>query len=365
MPVVKGRRRFKPDLCGMTCTQCGAELAPNLLACPSCHALVHGGELTRLAAEAEAATATGALSDALAKWRRALELLPPHTSQYAVIRQKIEQLVRQLDVAPQAAKEHPKPKWASAGGILGVVGLLLWKFKFLVVFVLTKAKLLLLGLTKASTFFSMLLSVGVYWSLWGWKFAVGLVLSIYVHEMGHVWMLRRYGIRATAPMFIPGLGAFIRLKQYPASPHEDARVGLAGPIWGFGAALASYLIHLASGREIFAAIAQFGAWVNLFNLLPLFQLDGSHAFRALSKWERAGITALMIFMWITTHEGLLLILGAVAAFRVFQKDAPPQRDTSIFLEFAFLILALSLLSEISVNVQPQQPLIQSVGAGVL
>ena len=351
MTLPRNRRRL-PELNGMTCTQCGAPLAPNLLACPSCHALLHREELKTLAAEAEAATANGELSEALVKWRRALELLPPHSSQYAAITTKINALVRQVDAAPPPAKGHAKPKWAGVGGTLGVIGLLLWKFKFVVVFVLTKAKLLLLGLTKASTFFSMLLSVGVYWSLWGWKFAVGVVLSIYVHEMGHVWMLRRYGIPATAPMFIPGLGAFIRLKQYPASPHEDARVGLAGPIWGLGAAVASYLIHLATGAPIFAAIARFGAWVNLFNLLPLFQLDGSHAFRALSKWERAGISTLMIVLWITTKEGLLLILAAVAVFRIFQKDAPTQRDTAILVEFAFLLIALSLLSKIPVNVEP-------------
>jgi Zn-dependent protease len=337
----------------MTCTQCGAELAPNFLACPSCHALVHRDELKNLAAQAEAFTATGALSDALGKWRRALELLPPHSSQHAVIRQKMEQLVRQVDAPSALPPAHAKPKWAGAGGALGVIGLLLWKFKFLVLFALTKAKLLLLGLTKASTFFSMLLSLGLYWSLWGWKFALGLVLSIYVHEMGHIWMLRRYGIRATAPMFIPGLGAFIRLKQYPANPHENARVGLAGPIWGFSAALASYLIFLATGAHIFGAIAKFGAWINLFNLLPVFQLDGSHAFGALSKWDRAAIVTLMLIMWFTTAEGLLLILAAVAAFRTFQKDAPTQRDTPILLEFSFLIIALSFLSKIPVNIQPQ------------
>src|SRR3989454_12639768 len=81
----------------------------------------------------------------------------------------------------------------------------------------------------------MLLSAGVYWAAWGWKFALGVVLSIYVHEMGHVQALQRYGIKATAPMFIPGVGAVVRLKQYPASPREDARVGLAGPLGGLGA----------------------------------------------------------------------------------------------------------------------------------
>jgi Zn-dependent protease len=334
----------------MTCTQCGAIFAPNLLVCPSCHALVHRDELKQLAADAEAATASGALPVALAAWRRAFELLPPHSSQHALIRQKIDLLVRQVDAPAQSPHAPPKPKWAGAGGFLGVIGLLLWKFKFLLVFFLTKAKLLLLGLTKASTVFSMLLSVGVYWSIWGWKFALGIVLSIYVHEMGHIWMLHRYGIRATAPMFIPGLGAFIRLKQYPASPHEDARVGLAGPMWGFAAALGSWCIYLATDARIFSAIAQFGAWVNLFNLLPVFQLDGSHAFRALSRWERAAITVLMLVMWITTHEALLLILAAVAGFRIFQKDAPTKRDNTVLLEFAFLIIGFALLSKLPVEV---------------
>src|SRR5687768_7617992 len=94
----------------MTCAQCGAEFAPNLLACPTCHALVHARELKTLAAEAEAETSAGAFSEALAKWRRALELLPAHSSQHALIRQKIDQLVRQLDHAPQAASQpgpHP------------------------------------------------------------------------------------------------------------------------------------------------------------------------------------------------------------------------------------------------------------------
>src|SRR5688572_22433549 len=100
----------------MTCTQCGAPLAPNLLACPSCHALLHRQELKTLAAEAEAATANGELSEALVKWRRALELLPPHSSQYAALTTKINALVRQVDAAPPPGKGHAKPKWAGVGG---------------------------------------------------------------------------------------------------------------------------------------------------------------------------------------------------------------------------------------------------------
>jgi len=78
----------------------------------------------------------------------------------------------------------------------------------LVLAALGKGKLLLLGLTKSTTLFTMLLSMGVYWTAWGWRFALGLVLSIYVHEMGHVAALQRYGIKATAPMFIPGFAGY-------------------------------------------------------------------------------------------------------------------------------------------------------------
>ena len=333
----------------MTCPQCSAEIPETLLVCPNCRGLIHAAELKSVAAQAEAATADGKYSDALVHWRRALELLPPNSAQYGVINARISDLVQRLE-GPTRAEIPKKPKWANAAGTLGVIGLLLWKFKFVVVFLLTKAKLLLLGLTKASTFFSMLLSIGVYWSIWGWKFALGFVLSIYVHEMGHVYQLRRYGIKATAPMFIPFLGAQIRLKQYPANPHEEARVGLAGPVWGLATAGVCYAIHLLTQSQIFAAIAQVGAYVNLFNLLPVWQLDGSHAFKALSKWERAGIATIMGIMYFVTTEGLLIILMLVAAFRVFQKDAPQERNLPIFTEFAFLLVTLGLLTEIPVRV---------------
>jgi Zn-dependent protease len=335
----------------MTCPQCGVELPPNLLACPSCRALIHAAELRELAAKAQASTN---FSEALVHWRRALELLPPTSAQYGVINAKINDLVYKLE-KNDPAQTVQKPKWANKGGAIGTIGTAAF-------FLFSKLKLILLGLTKASTFFSMLLSIGVYCSLWGWKFAVGFVVSIYIHEMGHVYQLNRYGIKATAPMFIPGLGAMIRLKQYPAGPHEEARVGLAGPMWGLFACASCYAIHLVTHSEIFAALAQAGAWLNLFNLLPVWQLDGSHAFKALSKMERGGIAALMGVMFLLTENGLLVLLFLVAAFRCFQKDAPQKRDLPIFSEFAFLVLTLSLLSATEVVTQPPPPLIESVAA---
>src|SRR6266702_3747604 len=214
----------------LACPQCGTQIAPALLACPSCQRLVHSDALKRLAAEAERSAHAGDMSAALAAWRQARELLPPDATQHTVVSARILELSRALDSRPAATK-HGSP-WGKGAAGVGAVGALLAKFKFVLLFVLTKAKFLLLGLTKGGTFLSMLLSAGLYWTIWGWKFAFGLVLSIYIHEMGHVQALQRYGIKATAPMFIPGFGAVIRLKQYPADAREDARVGLAGPLCG-------------------------------------------------------------------------------------------------------------------------------------
>src|SRR6185369_768538 len=109
------------------------------------------------------------------------------------------------------------------------------KFKWAVLLLLGKGKLLLVGLTQAKTLLSIAIALGVYTMAYGWKFALGLIASLYVHEMGHVAWLRRYGIPASAPMFVPGLGAFVRLKSHPPTPAQDARVGLAGPVWGAAA----------------------------------------------------------------------------------------------------------------------------------
>jgi len=263
-----------------SCPQCAAQLAPSMLSCPRCARLVHADRLASLADSAREAADRGDVTGALAAWREALVLLPAGSKQHQVISAKITQLGQNIPLStaaadpaagPAAGKKSPAAVVATS---LGAVGLLLWKLKAI-----------LLGLTKGTTLFSMLLSLGVYWTVWGWKFALGLVLSIYVHEMGHVIALRRYGFKATAPMFIPGLGALIRLQQQVVNPHEDAEIGLAGPIYGLGAALASLGLWWATGQPIFAAIAGVGAWLNLLNLLPIGPLDGGRGFHDMSRQQ--------------------------------------------------------------------------------
>ncbi len=220
--------------------------------------------------------------------------------------------------------------------------------KFLAVLALTKAKFLLLGLTKASTFLSMFLSMGVYWAAFGWKFALGLVLSIYVHEMGHVASLLRYGVKASPPLFVPGLGAMVRLRQSFTSPREDARVGLAGPLWGLGAAVFCYAVFLATQWPIWAAIARLGAWINLFNLLPLWQLDGGRAFRALTRSQRWLATAAIAAAWSATAEGLLILLLLVAAVRTATDTPAKEPDRIALIQYVALVAALSALTLIPV-----------------
>ena len=303
-------------------------------------------ELERLATEANAAAQRGDPKEASAVWRSALALLPAETVQYKSIEARIADLEARIPPPETPAVSHePTGVWKKWLGALGPVGLMLWKFKIAIVFFLTKAKFLLLGLTKLTTLGSMLAFLGVYWSIWGWKFALGFVLCIYVHEMGHVAELRRFGIAASAPMFIPGLGAFVSLKQLPANVSQDSRVGLAGPIWGLGASAICFAAGAATGTAILTAIGVSAAWMNLFNLIPVWQLDGGRGFRALTSQQRWIALAAILLLWALTRQGLLCLLALGAGYRLFvQKDAAENTDWIALGQFLGLIAALSWLA---------------------
>ena len=329
------------------CAGCGQLFPRSALSCPGCHQLVHADELKALQDQAQRRAAAGDRETALNTWREALELLPPSSRQAQLIRLKIEELT--------AAVGKPAPKASAPTGKLaglGALGLLLWKLKSVLLVLLTKGKLVLMGFTKMGTLLSMLASVGVYWTIWGWRFALGFVLSIYLHEMGHVFALRKLGIAATAPMFVPGLGAFIRAKQYPATPAEDAEVGLAGPIWGLGAAAICYAIGQLWDAPLFAALAQFGAWVNLFNLLPVWQLDGGRGLRALDRKQRWLCAALVGVVLLGTGQQLLwLILFAIVGRAWFEKP-PEQGNQRVLFTYVALVAVLAFLSVMHVPTGP-------------
>ena len=325
------------------CGDCATEIAPGLLACPGCHHLVHAQILARLKADAEAAASRSDHAAEIAAWRSAAALVPADSRQHAAISTRIAVLAESACAATTAPPEVPTTgPWKWLGG-LGTVGVALWKFKFLLIALLGKGKLLVLGLTKAGTFFSMFLAFGVYWTAWGMWFALGFVLSIYVHEMGHVAALRRFGHDATAPMFVPGLGAFIRLKGRHLAPYENARIGLAGPLWGLGAAGAAFAGSRLGGGPMWAAIASTGAWINLFNLMPVWQLDGNRGFAALSKPQRLIVAMSFLAAWGVTADGLLILLSIVSATRIFDPHAPATPDQGALGQFVFLVFSLAIV----------------------
>jgi len=333
------------------CPDCGEEYPLQMLACPKCKRLTHRDELLSLAQEAQAAEKEERHGDALRSWRKALALLPPESAQHGKVSDKCAYLSGLADETGTPTDDDPSSdrsgfnKGALAG--LGGIGLLAWKFKWIFAFLLTKAKFLLVGLKQGGTLVSMTLAFGVYWTIWGWAFALGILLSIYVHEMGHVAALRRYGIHASAPMFIPGFGAFIRLKEHLTSAREEARVGLAGPEWGLGATLFCYIVFQWTGEPIWGAIAKFSAWINLFNLLPVWQLDGARGLVALDKTQRWILIAVVAAAFLATGEGMLILIGAVAAMRAFgQVDATPHWP--ILARFSFLVVTLAAFSVMDV-----------------
>jgi len=323
------------------CSSCGSELAPGFLVCPGCARLIHAEDLKRMAAEAAAAAEAGRLSDELGAWRASLELLPSSSKQFEIVRARVEELSRRAETAsPAPNPQSPRWKWL---GPFAPAALVVWKFKVIILAVVTKGKFLLLGLTKASTVLSMLLAFGVYWSQWGAWFALGVVVSIYIHEMGHVAALRQYGIAASAPMFIPGVGALVRLKQTHLTRRENARVGLAGPIWGTAAAVAALAIGTATGHPLWIAIAHIGAWINLFNLLPVWQLDGNRGFASLVTRHRWYAVAALAVAWSFWQDGLFVLLLIVAVVRAAGKDAPEDPDSGALGSYVGLVLVLGLV----------------------
>ncbi|HEY4184522.1 MAG TPA: site-2 protease family protein [Polyangia bacterium] len=329
------------------CAECGSQIAAALLACPNCGRLVHAAELKQLAADAEAAERGQETTRALASWRLMLDLLPIQSTQHARVLAKVQALsgtVTAGRTGPSPARPKPAGSGKSkAAAGLGTIGVLLAKFKWGVLLLLTKGKALLIGLTQAKTFLSMAIAIGVYTSFFGWKFALGLILSIYVHEMGHVVALRRYGIPASAPMFIPGFGALVRLKQNPATVGEDARTGLAGPIWGTAAALVALALGALLHNQLLFAIARLGAWINLFNLLPVWQLDGGRGFAALSRGQRGVVAGVLWVLALSHVDGLLFILAIAASFRAAGKSAPPLGDRPVLATFLGLVIGLTVL----------------------
>jgi Zn-dependent protease len=200
-------------------------------------------------------------------------------------------------------------------------------FVALVVLLFTKGKAILLLLPKLkilTTSASMLVSIAAYALIWGWPFAIGFVALLFLHEIGHVIQLRREGVEASAPMFIPFLGAVIAAKSMGKDAAAEARVGLAGPILG---SLVPLALWLATDNEFWQALAFVGFFLNLFNLLPVVPLDGGRAMAALSPWVWwVGYAALVVLTFVFPNPVMILILlvGGFESWRRWKERHTPE-----------------------------------------
>lgn len=217
---------------------------------------------------------------------------------------------------------HPKGRLRELGKKLWVplagLGYLLFKFKA-ALFAIFKLKVF-------ATSGSMLVSIAAYSWIWGWRFAVGFVLLLLVHELGHVLELRRQGIPATAPLFIPFLGAVVGMKQMPHDVWREARVALAGPILGSLGAAGVWAAGEALDSDLLVALAFTGFFLNLFNLVPVSPLDGGRAVAAIHPVLWALGLALLLgltLLWPNPILILVLVLGGLDVWRRWRGRREP------------------------------------------
>jgi Zn-dependent protease len=213
--------------------------------------------------------------------------------------------------APAGNDAFGQKRKRTGGGILAALLALAAKGKALL-FLLPKLKILTTGGTA-------FVSIAAYALLWGWTFAAGFVALLFVHEMGHVIALRREGIKASAPMFIPFLGAVVMAKRLGDDAAAEARVGLAGPLLGSVGAAACLAIHQATGSLFWQQLAYAGFLINLFNLIPVTPFDGGRAMAALAPAMWFVGLAVMAVMAVEFTSPFILLFLVLGGMNVYQR----------------------------------------------
>lgn len=311
-----------------SCPRCRQDLTPGALVCGACSSLVHADQLAQISAQAQALEQRGELLQARDTWLSALPLLPPASSQATWIEKHAHDLE-----ADAARNPTPKPKndWARKYGPLGPIAV-----------ILAKSKALLL-LFKLNFLLSLAGFIAVYWALWGAKFGIGFAVLVLLHEMGHFIDIKRRGLPADMPVFLPGLGAYVRWQALGVSLETQAAISLAGPLAGFLSAAACGVIYFKTGNELWAGLARAGAWLNVMNLIPVWALDGGKAAAALGKLERLILLTGALALWLLLRENVFFLVALGAGWRSFTKDLPPQSSMKTLVYFLGILTALGLV----------------------
>jgi len=256
------------------------------------------------------------------------------------------------DIPPDSPYHYsPAPKQSNRGALswLASGALAVWAVvKYGLVFVFK--------IPALATLFTALLSFGVYaWRLGAWT-AAALVVMLFVHEMGHVLEIRRQGMRATAPIFIPFLGAAIFQREHPTDALKQAQIGIAGPIAGTLGATVAFVLYTSTQNPIFLVAALIGFVLNLLNLIPVWQLDGAWILAPVSPWFQVfGLVAIAAGAFVFHFVSWLLILVAVlgiqtmlAGFRnaknPYYTSVPANARLALGAAWLGLILYLGVMS---------------------
>jgi Zn-dependent protease len=243
----------------------------------------------------------------------------------------VRELVGSLEpVAKVEATSSPKDHWASKLGPLAPIALALAKGK------------VLLSLFNLKFILSLAAFMGVYWGLFGAKFGIGFAVLILIHEMGHFIDVRRRGLPAEMPVFLPGLGAYVRWRALGVSQKTRSAVSLAGPLAGWISAAACLVIWWKTGSGVMAALARASAWLNVLDLIPVWALDGGQAILALDKSERLILLTVTMALWLFMGESVFFLVALGIAWRLFTKDMPrqPSRSTTAYFATVLTLLAI-------------------------
>jgi Zn-dependent protease len=178
----------------------------------------------------------------------------------------------------------------------------------LLVFLFTAGKLGKVAMTAGT----MLLSIGVYAMLYGWRYAVGFVLLMFIHEMGHFIAAHQRGLGAGLPTFIPFVGAWTQMKEMPHNAETTAYVGIAGPLLGTMAAMACYFLARQYDSNLLLALCYSGLMLNLFNLIPMLPFDGGHITAVISPRIWLFGVPLLAGLFFYRPSPLLIIIGIMA-----------------------------------------------------
>ena len=228
------------------------------------------------------------------------------------------------DIPPDSPLHHSSAPTARRNG--GIAGAILTALAAVVAYG-KYALLIIFKIPALTTLVSLAISFGSYAVFWGPWYAFSLVLMILVHEMGHVVEIRRQGMQATAPVFIPFLGAAIFQRSHPTDAMKQAQIGIAGPIAGTIGATAAFVLYGSTHSNVLLSWALIGFFINLFNLLPFGMLDGGWIMAAVSKWFQVlgliALAAAVFFLGLNFVAIVVILFGIPTAIERFRNDQSP------------------------------------------